>query len=166
MRLAVKPVAVLAAITAMSFLVACGGGKQMKLVVERETVIHDPVIQSVSVDGSSRVDTRAQGQSVSVRMVGDQGLDATFDVRMFKLQLNELHYLRIVSLNTVNAFSGCDDAFPTGRDELAEAQIVFTRQRIHFQPLFKIQRAWCAMDSSQSCHGGRVNNCWVQSRAL
>jgi outer membrane protein OmpA-like peptidoglycan-associated protein len=80
MRLAVKPVAVLAAITAMSFLVACGGGKQMKLVVERETVIHDPVIQSVSVDGSSRVDTRAQGQSVSVRMVGDQGLDATFDV--------------------------------------------------------------------------------------
>lgn len=80
MRLAVKPVAVLAAITAMSFLLACGGGKQMKLVVERETVIHDPVIQSVSVSGPARVDTRGQGQSVSVRMVGDPGLDATFDV--------------------------------------------------------------------------------------
>jgi peptidoglycan-associated lipoprotein len=79
MRLAFRPIVILATVGVMTVLAGCGG-KQMKLVVERETVIHDPVIQSVSFDGAGRVDTREQGQSVTVVMVGDPGLTATFDV--------------------------------------------------------------------------------------
>ena len=55
MRLAFRPIVILATATVMVVIAGCGG-KQMKLVVERETVIHDPVIQSVSFEGPGRVD--------------------------------------------------------------------------------------------------------------
>jgi outer membrane protein OmpA-like peptidoglycan-associated protein len=70
----------LVAVVAMTALAACGGGKKMKLVVERETVIHAPIIQSVSIDGPARLDTREQGHTVGVRLIGDPGLSGTFDV--------------------------------------------------------------------------------------
>lgn len=85
MRLATRPVVGLVAVVMMTVLVACGGGKKMKLVVERETVIHDPVIQSVSIDGPARLDTRTGSHTVNVKIVGDPGLEGTFDASgMFK----------------------------------------------------------------------------------
>lgn len=80
MRLIARPMVSLVAIVVMTVLVACGGGKKMKLVVERETVVHNPVIRSVSIDGQKLLDTREQGHVVAVSILGDPGLTATFDV--------------------------------------------------------------------------------------
>jgi len=61
-------------------LAGCGAKKQVKLEMTRETVLIEPEIQSVTVSPSGRIDTREGARTIEVRLVGDPGLQATFDV--------------------------------------------------------------------------------------
>jgi outer membrane protein OmpA-like peptidoglycan-associated protein len=64
-------------------IAACAAGcakKKVQLEMTRETVILDPVIESMSIDPSGRLDTRDSGKAIQVTLVGDPGLQATFDI--------------------------------------------------------------------------------------
>jgi outer membrane protein OmpA-like peptidoglycan-associated protein len=63
----------------IAFFAGCAK-KKVQLELTRETVIVDPVIESMSIDPSGRLDTRERGQTIQVTMVGDPGLQATFDI--------------------------------------------------------------------------------------
>jgi len=54
--------------------------KELQLEMTREERIVPPVIQSLSVDPSGRLDTSGQTHAVTVRMIGDPDLEATFDI--------------------------------------------------------------------------------------
>jgi outer membrane protein OmpA-like peptidoglycan-associated protein len=58
----------------------CATKKDLKLEMTRETVIHDPVISRMTMDPSGKLDTRDGGHTVTVRLEGDPGLEATFDI--------------------------------------------------------------------------------------
>lgn len=59
--------------------VACAK-KELQLEMTREERIVPPVIQSMTVNPSGRVDTSRDTHAITVRMVGDPDLEATFDV--------------------------------------------------------------------------------------
>jgi peptidoglycan-associated lipoprotein len=61
-------------------ITGCTAKKDVRLEMTRETVIHPPEITGLSLDPSGKLDTRERGHTVTVRMEGDPGLTATFDV--------------------------------------------------------------------------------------
>jgi len=61
-------------------LPSCAAKKEVKLEVSREVVVAKPVIRDISVAPSGRLDTSAGERVVSVKMTGDDNLQATFDV--------------------------------------------------------------------------------------
>jgi outer membrane protein OmpA-like peptidoglycan-associated protein len=54
--------------------------RELQLEMTREQRIVPPVISSLSVDPSGRLDTSRETHAVTVRMVGDADLEATFDI--------------------------------------------------------------------------------------
>lgn len=54
--------------------------RELQLEMTREQRIVPPVISSLSVDPSGRLDTSRATHAVTVRMVGDPDLEATFDI--------------------------------------------------------------------------------------
>jgi hypothetical protein len=54
--------------------------RELQLEMTREQRIIPPVISSLSVDPSGRLDTSRETHAVTVRMVGDADLEATFDI--------------------------------------------------------------------------------------
>ncbi|HET6277177.1 MAG TPA: hypothetical protein VFG08_00180, partial [Candidatus Polarisedimenticolia bacterium] len=59
--------------------VACAK-KELQLEMTREERIVPPVIQSLIVDPSGKLDTSRETHAVTVRMIGDPDLEATFDI--------------------------------------------------------------------------------------
>lgn len=71
----------MAAVALVASGTACSNKKKLiKLEMTRETVITAPTIESLTLDPSGKIDTRERGYTVEVTMIGDPGLDATFDV--------------------------------------------------------------------------------------
>ena len=60
--------------------VGCSSGKEVKLEMNREVIITQPVIKSITLSPEGRIDTGAGQIALTVRMEGDENLQATFDV--------------------------------------------------------------------------------------
>ena len=79
MRRSTRAVSLLCIVLLIALFAGCAK-KKVQLEMTRETVIIAPVIESLSIDPSGRLDTRERGQTIQVTMVGDPGLEATFDI--------------------------------------------------------------------------------------
>jgi len=79
MRRSTRTVTILCLVLLIALFAGCAK-KKVQLEMTRETVILDPVIESMSIEPSGRLDTRERSQTIQVTMVGDPGLQATFDI--------------------------------------------------------------------------------------
>jgi outer membrane protein OmpA-like peptidoglycan-associated protein len=59
---------------------ACAKKKELNLEMTREVVIAKPTIQEITSDPAGLIDTTESGRKITVRMSGDEKLQATFDV--------------------------------------------------------------------------------------
>ena len=58
----------------------CSSGKEVKLEMNREVIISQPTIRSITLAPEGRIDTGVGQMELTVRMEGDENLQATFDV--------------------------------------------------------------------------------------
>jgi len=79
MRRSTRAVSLLCIVLLIALFAGCSK-KKVQLEMTRETVILEPAIESLSIDPSGRLDTRERGQTIQVTMIGDPGLQATFDI--------------------------------------------------------------------------------------
>ena len=80
MRRSTRTVSILCMVLLLVFFAGCAKKKTVQLEMTRETVIIEPIIESMSIDPSGRLDTRESHRTIQVTMVGDPGLQATFDI--------------------------------------------------------------------------------------
>lgn len=60
--------------------VGCSSGKEVKLEMNREVILTTPTITSITLSPEGRIDTGSGPMALTVRMEGDENLQATFDV--------------------------------------------------------------------------------------